>query len=169
VYKKIENIKKIAIISDTHDNIETIEKAVNKIKHEHVGLIIHAGDCTTPEAIEPFLKLNKYLVCVYGNCDTQKEKIKAALGDKGIINNPPFVFYVNDRKILLTHDLEKCSKKIKEEQPNIVIFGHDHIVEIEENKDVLYINPGECGGLLYGSATITILNMKTLHVDIIEL
>lgn len=33
----------------------------------------------------------------------------------------------------------------------------------------LFINPGECGGWLYGKSTVAILDMGTSHADIIDL
>lgn len=32
-----------------------------------------------------------------------------------------------------------------------------------------FINPGECGGWLYGKNTVAILDIETFHADIIDL
>ena len=45
---------KIGLISDTHDNIGNILKAVDPINDVNIDIILHAGDFVTPSAIEPF-------------------------------------------------------------------------------------------------------------------
>ena len=42
---------KIAIISDTHDNVATFKKAVDLIKKEKIKTIIHCGDIFKPEKL----------------------------------------------------------------------------------------------------------------------
>jgi predicted phosphodiesterase len=39
---------KIGIISDTHDYIRNIQRAVREFNDKHVEIVIHAGDFTGP-------------------------------------------------------------------------------------------------------------------------
>lgn len=60
---------KIGLISDTHDNIQNIRKAVRKFNDKHVDVvIIHAGDFVNPIAVESLAGVT--LVGVLGNNDT---------------------------------------------------------------------------------------------------
>src|SRR5918996_4075489 len=59
---------KIGLISDTHDNIQNIQKAVRKFKDKHVDVVIHAGDFVNPIAVESLAGVK--LVGVLGNNDT---------------------------------------------------------------------------------------------------
>jgi uncharacterized protein len=43
---------KIGLISDTHNNIQNIRKAVRKFTDKHVDVVIHAGDFVNPIAVE---------------------------------------------------------------------------------------------------------------------
>ena len=43
---------KIGLISDTHDNIQNIRRAVRKFNDKRVDLVIHAGDIVSPNAVE---------------------------------------------------------------------------------------------------------------------
>lgn len=59
---------KIGLISDTHDNIENILKAVTAFKDENVDVVLHAGDYVFPKSVESFAGVK--LIGVLGNNDT---------------------------------------------------------------------------------------------------
>ena len=59
---------KIGLISDTHDNIENILKAVQEFNSRHVDIVLHAGDFVSPIAVESFAGIK--LIGVLGNNDT---------------------------------------------------------------------------------------------------
>jgi putative phosphoesterase len=58
---------KIGLISDTHDNIQNIQNAISVFNNRHVTFVIHAGDITSPEAVEAFAGVK--LIGVLGNND----------------------------------------------------------------------------------------------------
>ena len=68
---------KIGLISDTHDDINNVQKAIEIFKEEKVSLIIHAGDFIFPGVIDEFKKLKDELpgiriIGVLGNNDGEK-------------------------------------------------------------------------------------------------
>lgn len=56
-----------------------------------------------------------------------------------------------------------------QEQADIIIFGHTHQAEIRHEGNILLVNPGETYGWLHGRATIAMLEVPTLEVELIEL
>ena len=66
----------IGIISDTHDNLPMIEKAVKRLNAENVALVLHAGDYISPFVIPKFKALNAKLIGVFGNNDGDHEALK---------------------------------------------------------------------------------------------
>ena len=46
---------KIAIISDTHDNLPNFKKAIDWIKKQGIKTIIHCGDVACPETLDSAL------------------------------------------------------------------------------------------------------------------
>ena len=66
----------IGIISDTHDNLPMIEKAVKKLNEENVALVLHAGDYVSPFVIPKLKALNAKLIGVFGNNDGDHEFLK---------------------------------------------------------------------------------------------
>jgi hypothetical protein len=49
---------KVGLISDTHDNLPQIEKAVAFFNDKGVDFVIHAGDFVAPFSVAVLLKLN---------------------------------------------------------------------------------------------------------------
>ena len=45
---------KIAVVSDSHDNLEKIEKFVNLVNEENVSLVINCGDFISPFSVKVF-------------------------------------------------------------------------------------------------------------------
>jgi uncharacterized protein len=45
---------KIGIISDTHDDIENVQEAINIFNKNEVNLVIHTGDYISPRVIQEF-------------------------------------------------------------------------------------------------------------------
>jgi len=66
----------IGLISDTHDNLPMIEKAVKKLNEENVALVLHAGDYISPFVIPKFKTLNAPLIGVFGNNDGDHEFLR---------------------------------------------------------------------------------------------
>lgn len=52
----------IGLISDTHDNLPMVEKAVKKLNQENVALVLHAGDYVAPFVIPKFKALNAHFL-----------------------------------------------------------------------------------------------------------
>ena len=67
---------KIGIISDTHDNLPQIRKAVKVFNREKVDLVFHAGDFVSPFTALEFKNLNSPLYGVFGNNDGDKLYLK---------------------------------------------------------------------------------------------
>ena len=68
---------KIGLISDTHDNIRNIKRAIKEFIDNNVDVVIHAGDIVSPITVESFEGVK--LVAVLGNNDTDVSGLTAAL------------------------------------------------------------------------------------------
>ena len=66
----------VGTISDTHDNLPQIERAVEYLNHEKVGLVLHAGDYVAGFVIPKLAKLTCPLIGVFGNNDGDHELLK---------------------------------------------------------------------------------------------
>lgn len=156
----------LGILSDTHDYIEKVKKAIEIFNQYDLIGVIHCGDFVAPFTLKEFVNLKVKLYAVFGNCDGEREGLlKIAKENNFVISEAPLELFFNNRKFLIFHKLKK--EEIKD--ADYVIYGHTHKPEIRKEKNISFINPGEACGLLTEKATIAILNIKQNNVDILEI
>jgi putative phosphoesterase len=63
---------KVGIMSDSHDHLINIRKAVETFKEAGVGFVLHAGDFVAPFVANELQKLNCPLLGVFGNNDGER-------------------------------------------------------------------------------------------------
>lgn len=121
---------------DKHAN--KIEKIIDK-SFKDVDLIIHLGDFTSMKVLEK-LRKKKKVIGVWGNNDGKL--LRKELKEKEIIN-------LNGYKIGLFHGhgtekntLDRVYKIFKDDDVDIILFGHSHQPMIKTKNKVLIINPG---------------------------
>ena len=62
----------LGVMSDSHDNIPNVKRAVALFNELGVDLVVHAGDFIAPFAIDPLGDLNCHVVGVFGNNDGER-------------------------------------------------------------------------------------------------
>lgn len=158
---------RIGLISDTHDNMTAIKKAVKYFNDEKVDYVIHAGDIIAPFAADEFNKLNCDFIGVFGNNDGEVQGLTNTL--KGRIYMPPKEVILDSKKIIIVHDIKMLPSdryiqgQAKNIDADIVVYGHLHKQKIEKIGNTLYINPGEACGWLTGTGTVAILDTGTME------
>ena len=163
---------KIGIISDTHDRLPFIDRAVRKMNEEEVDLVLHAGDYSAPFAASRFKSLKAKMIGVFGNNDAEKELLRRNFKDIGAEIRGRFAeIKVDGLKIALLHgeEMELLNSLLNTGAYNIIIYGHTHQSEIRRENGVLVINPGEACGYLSGKATIGLLDTSTLDAVIVSI
>ena len=138
---------KIGIISDTHDQIEKIEKAVKLLNEKRVGLVIHCGDWVSPFSLLPYKNLKCPIKGIFGNNDGDRFR-HVAIVKKFNLN----IVY-EERFMKLTLDKRKCAvfhgdyQEIVDAlvgcgQYDTVFHGHTHIRVNKTVGNTLSLNPG---------------------------
>ncbi len=159
---------KIGIISDTHDHIDNIQKAVELFNLEQCEVVLHAGDFVAPFALKAMHKINGKIIAVLGNNDGEKEGLLDSIRDGDLLNTGTFEFELDNKKFLLTHDPAHLPDKASWGKFDYVVYGHLHEKEYISGKPIV-INPGECCGWVSGSASVVILDTKLNTVEFKEL
>ena len=163
----------IGIISDTHDNLPMIEKAVKKLNAENVALVLHAGDYISPFVIPKFKALNAKLIGVFGNNDGDHEFLKKRFSEteNREIRGRFAEVKVEGFKIALLHgdETELLDALINCGGFDAVVHGHSHVNVSRRKGKTLIVNPGEACGYLTGKATIALLDTAKREVKIVEL
>ena len=162
----------VGIISDTHDNLPLIDKAVKKLNEEKVELVLHAGDYVAPFVASHFKPLKAPLIGVFGNNDGDKNQLKKKFTELGADIRGRFAFLLIDglRVALLHGDEKELMRSLLElESYDIIVSGHTHLEKTYRRGRTLIINPGTVSGYLVEKPTMTILDTKTLDTKTIEL
>jgi putative phosphoesterase len=163
----------IGAISDSHDNLPQIEKAVQALNNQKVGLVLHAGDYVAGFVIPKFKALNCKLIGVFGNNDGDHELLKKRFSETTncTIHDRFTTETIEGYRVALLHghETELLNAIIDSESFDAVIHGHSHNMGIERKGKTLSINPGELCGYLTGKPTVAILDTDKNEAKIIEL
>ncbi len=149
---------KIGIMADTHDNLPAVAKAVSVFNDAEVSLVIHAGDLVAPFVSRPLKELKSEFVAVFGNNDGEKFGLKDVFGEK--IHRPPYPFNYMGKKILVLHEPDNIEILRSSGYFDLIVYGHTHEIDIRKGRSIV-INPGECGGWLYGKRTVAIFDFES--------
>jgi putative phosphoesterase len=163
----------VGLISDTHDRLPIVEKAVKRLNEENVELVLHAGDYVAPFVIPKFKELRARFIGVFGNNDGDRELLRKRFGEhKGLEIRGDFAEVIVDGlKIALLHgDEEELLNALIESQGfDVVVHGHDHRAEVVRRGRTLVVNPGEVCGYLSGRSTIALFDTVRREAWLIEL
>lgn len=165
---------KIAIISDTHDNLPNFKKAVDWIKKEKIKTIIHCGDICAPEVLKEIAKkFTGKIHLVFGNVD-ETRFVMTKMVDKSFRSN--VILYgekgeikAGGKRIAFVHFPEFARKLASTRKYDLVFYGHTHKPWEEKIENCRLVNPGNLANLFY-KATFAVYDTKTdkLELKIIE-
>ncbi|MFA5020895.1 MAG: metallophosphoesterase family protein [Patescibacteria group bacterium] len=164
---------RIAIISDTHDNIPNIEKFLAWAKANAIETVIHCGDIAAPAMVAQFFgPAGLIFHCVFGNVADREllpiacEKFKHCRchGDQGELE-------IDGIKIAFCHRPDEAEILAATNKYNLVFCGHTHQPGMKTlPNNCQLINPGTLGGL-FSKATFSVFDTvsKNLELKILEL
>jgi len=166
-------------MSDTHDCLPLVDKAVKQLQKEKVDLVLHAGDYVSPFVISHFKPFKGRFIGVFGNNDGDHEFLKRRFAEFGLEIRGEFAeVKIDSLRIALLHGgepggppgaSELLKSLIESECYDVIVHGHVHEAKVYKNGETLIINPGEVCGYLTGKPTVAVLNTKALDVKIIPL
>lgn len=162
---------KIGVMADTHDRLESVEKAVEFFNRERVEHVLHAGDLVSPFVAPKFKELRAKLHYVWGNNEGDREFVRLRFGELGVKPLGDFAtLELEGRRIALLHGTNQpiVDSLAKSGLFDVVVRGHTHRAEIIKGK-TLVVNPGEVCGYLSGRRTVALLDPADLSAEIVEL
>lgn len=139
----------LGVISDTHDKLETIDKALQYFQERGVDAIVHCGDWkllpTMTYFAEYAAKLAIPVRAVLGNRDVEVEDFMAyALQAPGDFTLQKDSISLVGNKVIALHGHHKPTLKnaLQNESARIILRGHSHKELIEKQDNKLIVNPG---------------------------
>ena len=133
----------IGILSDTHDNVENILKAIKIFENVNVDFIIHCGDVVAPATLRFFKGIHTKVV--KGNCDGDIEHFKIVLEEiGGEYLGEIGELEISGKKILVYHgdDQNKLRGFIDKGEYDYIFTGHTHKGRDEKIGRTRVVNPG---------------------------
>jgi len=125
---------KLGILSDTHRKFPLAKEAIDLLIEKQAEYLIHAGDICEYDTIEYIKNTNLPYIAVYGNNDAHMVQYHNDFN----LHKEPYYFKIEDVKFKLMHLPFYMSP-----DSDVVIFGHTHIFQVEQQKQTLFLNPGE--------------------------
>jgi putative phosphoesterase len=163
---------KIAIFSDSHDNLPNIEKFLQWVNANQVEQLIFCGDLCAPATLKKMIapKFSGLIHMVFGNVTDRELMSKVATsfsqvrhyGDVG-------EFVIDGLHFAITHYPNQAKELGVSEKYNFVFYGHNHTPWEEKIGSTIVANPGTLAGL-FQKATFAVLDTqnKKLELKILE-
>ena len=132
---------KIGVIADTHipDRADDIPKEVLD-NFKNVDMIIHVGDLVDLSVLDKLKAVCPNVKAVCGNMDSYE--VRKKLPQKVIIE-------IANHKIAVTHGwgppnrlIDMVTREFKDDNVDLIIFGHSHTALNEKKNNIVYFNPG---------------------------
>ncbi|MFW6321832.1 MAG: metallophosphoesterase [Halohasta sp.] len=134
---------KLGIVSDTHDNLDLVDRAVQFFESEGTERVVHCGDIVAPFSATPFDSESFEFYAVRGNNDGEwalmnvVEEFGSYLGECGR-------FTIDGVSIAVYHGTNKLLREALVESGtyDYVFHGHTHERAIEQRGGTVRVNPG---------------------------
>jgi uncharacterized protein len=161
---------RIAIISDSHDNVWKLDCAMPHLADADV--ILHCGDLCSPFVTKRLIEgvKGKPVYIVWGNNDGDRRlHMLVSAGADNIHFAGEFAGLTLDGlKIAVVHYPEIARPLAEGGQFDLVCYGHDHKANEEHLDRTILLNPGEVHGL-FGRSTLALFMTGTRKVKLVEL
>lgn len=158
---------KIAIFSDSHDNIPNIDKFFAWCNDHEIEQVICCGDLCTAETLEHIITLwDKPLHLVFGNVAEEQLLVSIADDYKHIIQHE------NQGEVMLgglhsalVHYPQEAKQLAETGKYQYVFYGHTHKPWEEKIGECKVVNPGTLAGMFY-KATFACLDLKNNNLQL---
>ena len=161
---------KVAIMSDSHDAIPNLEKAVNLALDKGAEVLFHCGDLISPFMIPVLAKFGKETHLILGN-----NRGDIYLMTEHLKKYPHIKFHgeqayleIAGYKVAMVHYPKIAYALATTGEYDFVFCGHTHVYEVKEIGKTLVINPGEILGK-EGAPSFVVLELETKKLEKVEL
>ncbi|GIV10547.1 MAG: phosphodiesterase [Fimbriimonadales bacterium] len=160
---------RIGILSDTHDHLGYLRRAVDALNDMRVEFALHAGDYVAPFVVNELKRLNCRLVGIFGNNDGERLGLTKRLSEIGQVQVQPLFLELEGCRIAMVHEPEPVEAFAHSGLYDLVIYGHTHQQELRAVGDCLILNPGEVCGWITGQPTCAVITLPDRQVQIVAL
>lgn len=160
---------RVAVLSDTHDNIWKLAKLLKQLQGKADALIF-CGDFCAPFTLKQMAEgFAGPIHVVFGNNDGDQFLLSQVAGQHAHVTlHGPFAeLDLGGRRIAVTHYPQVGMGLWKSGQYDLVCFGHSHEAQVLREGKAVAINPGEVMGR-FGRSTYGLYDTDTGEAEIRE-
>ena len=132
---------KIGVISDSHDHIENLRKALEKLKA--CDVLLHCGDLIMPSVTVELGKFNGQVHVVFGNNEGEQFNIVRKCPENVILYKPMAELELGGKKIAVVHYNHFADALASTGKYDAVFYGHTHKKDKHKINDTWVVNPGD--------------------------
>jgi putative phosphoesterase len=162
---------KIGILSDTHNNVDNLKRALAIFRREGIDTLIHCGDMSSPATAVHFTGFT--LIYVHGNMDRNPLAIRQTLFDlnpSSVAANQFTGELIPGVRVAAAHGHTpgKLDSFIQDGY-DFIFHGHTHRRRDETVGQSRIINPGALGGAQHEPRSICQLDLKTGQIKFVDI
>lgn len=167
---------KVCILSDSHDHIPLLDRAVSDAIELGVEAVLHCGDVVAPSTLHCLRKYDIPVHVIHGN-NTGDLYSLTALSHKDA-NQIKYYgmdagFSLGGKRIFLVHYPHYARAMAATGNYDLVCCGHSHKVSIEVLENVKHthttvVNPGTIGGVGKDTANWVLGDLSDMTFDVHE-
>ncbi|MDY6838038.1 MAG: metallophosphoesterase [Thermodesulfobacteriota bacterium] len=139
----------LSVMSDTHDHIWNLRKAIELIKARGAEAIIHCGDFVAPFMLKELEQAAIPVHGVFGNNDGDQYLLtKLSMTELSRITLYGLLGELNldGFQVAFTHDPRVADGLAATGRYDLVCFGHSHEACLDKKGETVLLNPGEVMG-----------------------
>lgn len=140
---------KLAILSDTHDNIWNLDMALAQMRAQGCAALLHCGDLCAPFIVKQLAEgFAGPIHLIFGNNEGDGRLIQVVTSQFAHVTHHGIYAEIemSGRKIAAIHYPQPALRIAQSGQFDLVCYGHDHAKHIETIGPTLFVNPGEILG-----------------------
>lgn len=141
---------KIAVFSDSHDNIQGLEQALQAANDAGAEMLLHCGDLVAPFMLDRLGKqFSGPVHVVFGNNDADGRLLQVISSAYAHVALHGIYAEVeaDGRRIALIHYPEPALRIAQSGELDLVCYGHNHDKAVESVGTCVLANPGELLGM----------------------
>ncbi|MCS7242596.1 metallophosphoesterase [Candidatus Caldatribacterium sp.] len=158
---------KVGVLSDSHDHLPLLRKALDVLQKEGAELILHAGDYVAPFSVAVLAELTVPWWGVLGNNDG--EILGIFQKSEGRIKAPFLELEEKGYRIFVSHFYQPAKLALASGHYDLVVYGHTHEAIIKEEGRTILVNPGEVCGLLSGRPTVAFCDLERKVAKLLDI
>lgn len=154
---------KIALFSDSHDQIAHLEAALAAARTAGADMLLHAGDLCAPFMIDRLGRgFGGPVHVVFGNNDGDGRLLHTLASKHSHVTLHGIYTEIEaaGRRIALIHYPEPALRIAQSGHFDLVVYGHNHQKKIEQVGQTVLANPGELLGM-NGAPTWALYDTET--------